>query len=89
MSQHMLLTIADPAKTAEVESLLAKQFGDASVRKAGAAAWIIKAGELTTKEASARLFGVDASALLVTHVIVRFDSYWGFSDRDLWEWLGA
>lgn len=89
MSQHMLLTISDPAKTAEMEALLDTHFGSALFRRAGSAAWIIKTGELTTKDASARLFGADISAVTMTHVIVRFDSYWGFNDRDLWEWLSA
>ena len=50
--------------------------------------WAIKTDQ-STKEISLELFPRDdENPPDYAHVVFRCDAFWGFNDKDLWEWLG-
>lgn len=49
---------------------------------------IIKDTQLTAQAISELVFERDAEGhASVRHIIVRMGAYWGYHDRDLWDWL--
>ena len=60
-------------------------------RKIAPNAWIILAHKQTTKDIGEALFPTTktetGSLIGVRYVLFRVETWWGFHDRTLWEWL--
>jgi hypothetical protein len=84
---HLVITV-EPFDPASLELL--KTLGN--TREVGPTAWAIHSKDLTSKDISEKLFppkkNPDTGSLTgVRHIVVRFDNWFGFHDRALWEWL--
>lgn len=56
--------------------------------RSGKSSWIIRS-QKSSRELSEAVFprDPDSKASLESHVVVRFDAYYGYHDRDLWEFV--
>jgi len=89
MAHKYLLTIQHFAAAGQVQSALAEKIESTNFRKIGDCSWIIKSDALTTKDLSQAIFSKPSEGKGVSHVIVRLESYWGWHDKELWEWLSV
>jgi hypothetical protein len=83
---HLVIT-NEPFEPASLELL--KYLGN--TREIAPTAWAVHSKDLTSKDISEKLFPLtktDTGQLNgVRHIVVRFDNWFGFHDRALWEWL--
>ncbi|MES2684638.1 MAG: hypothetical protein V4650_14050 [Pseudomonadota bacterium] len=89
MSTTYSLSIKDPNQAAAVDGYISNTLPAGSYRQVGSATWLIKDDTLTTKELSEKIFDSAKGQRNISHIVVRFDSFWGWHDKDIWEWISA
>lgn len=82
MPRYILIT----ADAMDLEERL-KELG-AEYYRIGASSWAIRSHK-SSREISEAVFSRDSDEANSppTHIIVRLDAYWGYHNRDLWEFL--
>lgn len=77
----------DTAKAAELLPRLEPQ--SITFRKMSDDFWLLKSTHHTTQEISDLLTDLAPDATPLLHMVMRIDSFWGWNDKDYWEWIDA
>lgn len=49
--------------------------------------WFLKTDSMTTSQLNNLYFSADSDEENISHVLMQFENYTGWYDKDLWEWL--
>lgn len=81
-----VLVVDSIENLSDIEARVASSFGD--YRPIAENAFVIRSKSTTSQGISEKIFGESQGEDRVErHAVFRFTAYWGFHDRDLWEWL--
>ena len=82
-----VLILRHPLSSAAAQTLESriKDMG-AAYHKVSEESWALQSAK-SSRQISEQLFLLDETRKTTGHVVLRCDAYWGFHDRELWEFL--
>ncbi len=82
-----VLILRHPLPSAEAQTLVSriKDIG-AEYHKVSEEFWALRSAK-SSRQISEQLFPRNETTKTTDHVVLRCDAYWGFHDRELWEFL--